>query len=471
MTRRTQGRRRVLGALASVAVGLTAGCSGTGGDDGGTSDDDATTDDTLETPETTTAETTDTTTTQAASPELRRQARELTTLLADGEFQQVSESFVPEAQEQLPPERIRSAWETQTDGKGAYQGIASAERTTVRGQTAVVVRTTFESGALRVLWIFANGEPAGLFLRQPEGSYEPPAYVDRDAFEETDLTLSSPACDLGATLSLPTGSGGVPAVVLVHGTGPNDRDLTVGPNKPFRDLAWGLSSRGVGVLRYDKRTFACDVSRADPVTIDDVTTDDAVTAVDRLREHDRVTWVGVVGHSQGGLAAPRIVDRSGADGMALLAAPAGDLWRLVPQQVRHLAELDGTVTDAEARQIEQVEAAARRITDGAFEMDETLLNASGRYWESLRSYDQTAVAADLGVDAFAGQGGRDYQVPPEDLDDWRGALGEDATYREYPALDHLLFPGEGESSPEEYVRPNSVARPVVEDLAEWVGGR
>lgn len=454
----------MLATLASVGVGLTVGCTGDGdGEDGAPTDDTPAT--------TTTTGTTQATTTRRASGDLRRRARELTTLLADGEYRQVSESFVPETREQLPPARLRSAWDTQTDGKGAYRGIASAERTTVRGRAAVVVRTTFESGALRVLWIFSEGEPSGLFLQQPAGAYDPPPYVDGDAFEETELTLSSPACDLRATLSLPTGSAGVPVVVLVHGTGPHDRDLTVGPNKPFRDLAWGLSSRGVGVLRYDKRTFSCDVSRSDRVTIDDVTTDDAVTAVERLAAHDRVDWVGVVGHSQGGLAAPRIADRSDADGMALLAAPAGDLWRLVPQQVRYLAELDGVVTDAEARRIEATEAAARRITEGEFEADEVLLDASGRFWESLRSYDQTAVAADLDVYAFAGQGGRDYQVPPEDLAAWRDALEESATVREYPSLDHLLFSGEGESSPRDYVRPNSVARSVVEDLAAWVGGR
>ncbi len=470
MTRRTQNRRRVLGALASVAVGLTAGCAGGGDGEDGAGADTTTETTTESTTTTTTTDTTDTTT-QEASGDLRRRARELTGTLAEGEFQAVSESFVPEAREQLPPERLRSAWQTQTDGKGAYRGIASVERTAVRGQTAVLVRTTFESGALRVLWIFAEGEPAGLLLQQPQGAYEPPGYVDRDAFEETDLTLSSPACDLGATLSLPSGTDGVPAVVLVHGTGPSDRDLTVGPNKPFRDLAWGLASRGVGVLRYDKRTLSCDVSRRDQVTLDDVTTEDAVTAVERLRDHDRVTWVGVVGHSQGGLAAPRIVDRSGAEGMALLAAPAGDIWRLVPRQVRHVAELDGEVTDAETRRIDRVEAAARRISEGDFEPDEVLLNASGRYWESFRSYDQTAVASELDVSAFAGQGGRDFQVPPSDLDAWREALGTDATYREYPSLDHLLFPGEGESSPQDYVQPNNLAPSVVEDLAGWVSDR
>ena len=59
---------------------------------------------------------------------------------------------------------------------------------------------------------------------------------------------------LPGTISMPRGDGPFPAVVLVHGSGPNDRDETIGPNKPFRDLAGGLASQGIAVLRYEKRT-------------------------------------------------------------------------------------------------------------------------------------------------------------------------------------------------------------------------
>ncbi len=55
---------------------------------------------------------------------------------------------------------------------------------------------------------------------------------------------------------MPVGPGPYPAAVMVQGSGPNDRDETIGPNKPFRDIAEGLSSDGIAVLRYDKRTYA-----------------------------------------------------------------------------------------------------------------------------------------------------------------------------------------------------------------------
>ncbi|PSQ56903.1 hypothetical protein BRD18_08230 [Halobacteriales archaeon SW_7_71_33] len=468
-------RRRLLVALGAAAAPTLAGCAGDGSEPDARTTDTRTGTGTGTDTRTPTSTSTSTSTPPATTADdLTARARELTVRLAEGEYAAVSTAFVGEAAEQLTPERLRSAWNQATATRGGFRAIVDTKRETEQGNEVVVVRAEFESGRLDVVWVFSGGRPAGLFLRPPESrSYEPPAYVDRDAFEEVTLALSSPACDLGATLSLPTGGETVPGVVLVHGTGPQDRDLTVGPNKPFRDLAWGLASRGVAVLRYDKRTFACEFSRQDRVTLDDVTTDDAVTALERLAARERVGWTAVVGHSQGGLAAPRIVRRSGAEvsGMALLAAPAGSLWQLVPEQVRHLARLDDEVTDTEAERIERVEAAAERITQGEFDTDERLLGASGRYWASLRSYDQTAVAADLDAHAFVGQGGRDYQVPPSALDAWRETLGDDATYRAYPALDHLLFEGSGPSRPADYRAPNGVARQVVEDLAAWVEAR
>src|SRR6202012_3381165 len=81
-----------------------------------------------------------------------------------------------------------------------------------------------------------------------------PSYVDPHAFTERDLDMGrSPK--LSATMSSPLGAGPFPVVVLGHGSGHSDRDETSGGNELFKDLAWGLASRGIAVVRYNKRTY------------------------------------------------------------------------------------------------------------------------------------------------------------------------------------------------------------------------
>src|SRR3546814_18138775 len=105
---------------------------------------------------------------------------------------------------------------------------------------------------------------------------------------------------------------GVPAVGLVHGSGPHDRDESIGPNKPFLDIPRGLAAQGIAVLRYDKRTKARPQDyAAGSVTIDSETTNDALLAVAALREEPGrgPPPLYVLGPSQGRMLAPRVRTR------------------------------------------------------------------------------------------------------------------------------------------------------------------
>ena len=138
---------------------------------------------------------------------------------------------------------------------------------------------------------------------------------------------SAPGVTLAGTVSVPDGPGPFPAVVLVSGSGLQDRDG--GPNnalfpqgfRMYRDLAESLRQRGVMVLRYDERGAGASTAGADP---QDVTTldyaADVAAAVRVLNDRDDVRWVGVVGHSEGGLIAPMVAnDEPAVDGVVLVA--------------------------------------------------------------------------------------------------------------------------------------------------------
>jgi dienelactone hydrolase len=303
--------------------------------------------------------------------------------------------------------------------------------------------------------------------------WSPPPYVALDAFVERDVLVgSSPA--LPGNLSVPKGEGPFPAVVLVHGSGPNDRNGTIGGNRPLQDLAWGLATRGVAALRYEKRTR---VAPAGVVTSKEEVIDAVRAAVTRLAETAEIDArrIVVVGHSQGGYLAPRIAHEvPGIAAIAVLAGPTRPLEDCLVDQLDYIASLGGPAED----QIRALTAAARtardRVRDPALRPEETVVvppgaSIPGAYFLDLRGYAPADVAARLEKPVFIAHGGRDYQVDDTDLKGWRAALPSSAIHV-YPSLDHLLRPGEGKATPASYATAGHVAEEIVRDLAEWVRG-
>jgi dienelactone hydrolase len=396
-------------------------------------------------------------------------------LFADESFEAAHGRLSEQAAAQITPDQLRDVWEQLRTQKGRFREIDGIEYRGPDREFQVFVATlAFRSGRQRAVVVLSEDAVAGLQF-PPGEEWQPPAYVDQSAFTERELSLSAgDGCSLGATLTLPTGEESVPGVVLVHGNGAQDRDQTIGPNKTFKELAWGLATNGVAVLRYDKRTLACDVDLAD-LTIDDVVTEDALTALARLRETERVSATMVVGHSFGGRLAPRIAARDDdVDGIVMLAALARPIPDAIVDQQEHLANVDGTVTETEQQALAEVRRIAERIRTLDIADDEVVLGFGGdEYYRTLQEYDHLATAADLAVPRLVAQGGRDWQVTDEaDLPLWRDALAGESNVRfqVYPDLNHRFQPGEGRETIEEYFRDVSVAEQLVVDVAEFVRG-
>jgi len=167
----------------------------------------------------------------------------------------------------------------------------------------------------------------------------PTHYVHPSDFRSSEISIGKAPFVLGGTLTVPVGPGPFPGVVLVHGSGPHDRDETIGANKVFKDLAEGLASRGIEVLRYDKRTFVYGAKLGDSISVDDEVMMDAAAAVTALRARPEIdaTHIFVIGHSMGALLAPEIGIRSApVAGIALLAPPGRPPWDIVLSQMRYL---------------------------------------------------------------------------------------------------------------------------------------
>ncbi len=428
----------------------------------------------------TTSGTTDTSIpSETVPPELADTALGLVRLMAEGSFAQVVLSFDETMTAALPAAGLAEVWRTLQQQTGDFVEPVGVRMETSAGYRAVIVTGLFGEAKIDIRIVFDGQERvAGLFFKPAETAYVSPSYVDAAAFTESEIAVRNGELSLPATLTLPRGEGPHPAVVLVHGSGPNDRDETFGPNKPFRDIAQGLATEGIVVLRYDKRTFVYGPeTESSVITVKEETVDDALAAFTLLRGVQGVdpSRVFILGHSLGGMLMPRIATGAPqAAGFVLLAAAARPLEDLILAQNRYLLSLDpGRSSEAESG-LAELEQQVQRVKDPALTVDtpaaELPLGIPAAYWLDLRGYEPATAAKAIDRPLLVAQGGRDYQVTEEDYEIWRESLSGrvDVTFVLYPELNHLFMAGEGVSRPSEYLVAGHVAEDVIGDVAAFV---
>ena len=246
--------------------------------------------------------------------------------LAAGETTRARASFDQRMRRAASEEKLTEIWREQTGALGALKAIQAGAGVERQGKLVHSVDLVFERGSLiaTVALDVPSHELAGLFFRPGRAQGASAPYVNPAAFRAEEVSFGKAPFVLSGTLALPLGAGPFPGVVLVHGSGPMDRDETVLANKPFKDIAEGLASRGVAVLRYDKRTFTHGKQIGPRISVDDEVVLDATHALEALRARRELDpqRLFVVGHSLGALLAPEIAERAPpVAGVALLAPP------------------------------------------------------------------------------------------------------------------------------------------------------
>ncbi len=405
----------------------------------------------------------------AAPPEAAENARQLIARFLAGDTAGFEAQATPEFKEKITDAALKdiSAQCVAQTGKlvefsGIPQELPHAKlhvfRQKVRCEQADLLFTV----ALTV-----DGKIAGFNL-----SALPPEPEPSGKFTEEAVTVGR-EIPLPGTLTLPAeGTPPFPVVIFVHGSGPHDRDETVGVNRPFRDLAHQLAERGIASIRYDKRSFA-HADKEFPTVYEETVQDAALAvdtaAADRRLDGDRIY---VLGHSLGGMVMPRIAATTPrAAGFICMAAPARPQREFLPEQLDYLARLPFNQSEEAVAQL----AAMRKLAEILDRRDYAALPKNRQtYYEDLEQFTPEA-ALEVERPLLFLQGGRDYQVSAERdfavyqrLFAARQLERNDVRFILYPKLNHLMFAGEGPSTPLEYGQPHTVDPEVADGIAAFI---
>ena len=383
--------------------------------------------------------------------------------IRDGNFNAATKHFSKRMQA-LSPAGLKGSWNQVYAQEGPLLGWKIFQRQNLpdsHDEISAQLRFHHATANSIVVVNSQTGEITSVLFKLPATA---PPYADRTKFDPDDVTVGP--YKLPGTLTIPKGNGPFPAVVLIQGSGPNDRDETVGSNHPFADIADGLASRGIVTLRYDKRTYAYRNLDPQKVTVDDEVVDDAVAAVRMLRArrdvaHDRIF---VIGHSLGAMLAPELAKKAWPVAGIVMLAPSG---RKLPQLMVEQARFLGQSSPA---QLAEIERQADQLSAHKMGTTQTFFGAPASYYYDLEARDEVAIARSLDVPILILHGSRDYPVIDEDIRDWQSGLKGDAKVRleTFPGLNHLFIAGADKPTPGDYFAPGHVDAAVIGTVASFI---
>lgn len=398
-------------------------------------------------------------------------------LFIAGKFDTAHSYFSEEGKTKVTSENLKQFWTNIESQLGKVKTI-DANGSKNQGEFyAVTVNGEFEKGKQNFVLTFNKDEKVvGLFMPPNSAAYKLPPYADSTTYTETYTYVGQKERQLAAVVTTPKNATKFPMVVFVHGSGPSDMDETIGPNKPFKDIAAGLASNGIGSIRYVKRTLIYAKDFDSTFTTKEEVSDDALSAIalaKTVQGADTKSFY-VFGHSLGGMLAPRLATLvPDLKGIVIAAAPARKLTDIIIDQNKYLVELSKDTTALMQQNLKnaitEIEK-SRFTTLGSIKPDSLVLGLPATYWIDLNNYDQLETAKNLKQRLYILQGGNDFQVAEIDFNLWKTALDNksNATLKLYPMLNHLLSAQMEKGTVAQYQIFANVDQQLVDDLSNWI---
>lgn len=378
--------------------------------------------------------------------------------------------------------------ETAAEGRAFRFRIGSAiSYTGVLSDDGKEIRGVFKQVAQLPLVLTKVDKPVA--LKRPQEPARPYPYKEEEVSFEN---KAAPGVVLAGTLTTPAGAGPHPAVVLISGSGPQDRDEALMGHRPFLVLADHLTRAGIAVLRYDDRGIAKSKGDFRAATSEDFATD-AVAAVAFLKGRPEIdaARIGLAGHSEGGLIAPMVAVRTGGVAfLVLIAGPGVTGEQILYEQGQAILKAQGMPEGVLRQQLEmqkkmfailraekdpgEAEKQLRALfPPGAPEAGERVKNLTAPWMRFFLFYDPAETLAKVKVPVLAIFGELDLQVlPSQNLPVVAAALERagngDYTVAKLPRLNHL-FQTAKTGAVSEYGQIEETMSPLaLETISGWI---
>ena len=399
-----------------------------------------------------------------------------------GNFQEAHTFFDESVKDKISPDELKLFWLRLGNTLGTYEAVEGAQNKSQGEFYQVTLECVFTKGTQGFTFIFNKSEKlVGFFVAQSsaEAAYVEPAYADTNLYSQKEIQIKFANGQMAGMLTTPKSGTNFPLVVLVHGSGPSDMDETVGPNKPFKDLAVGLAAKGIASIRYVKRSKIYPNEFTKIFTAKEEVLDDALAAIEIAKSTPGINkaQIFLMGHSLGGMLAPRIAALApDLAGIILAAAPARKLSDVIAEQNKYLYAVSGDTTAAMRKQFQEAANEidrSRLLKLGDIAPDSVILSAPASYWIDINNYDQLASARRFTKKILVIQGENDFQVSVQDFNIWRAALASNrnASFKLYPDLNHLLSSQKQKGNGMQYRTPANVSPKLIDDIAVWIKGK
>ncbi|KAI7972382.1 hypothetical protein EIK77_008845 [Talaromyces pinophilus] len=408
------------------------------------------------------------------------------TALRDGNWQALQQQFLPLLRYFITEKLLENAWRLVESNFGPLEHIGSPTCSVGWITLTASVPVHFKRARLNtVLRLTFSGHLFGIGMSP--FTWSPPKYADINSIRSINMSFGNWLSKTGGTLTLPAREASeqkYPCVILLGGSGPADRDSTVGALKPFKDIALGLTTNKIAVCRIDKTGFTYRYwYRLFGFNKQKYTLTQeygyVLHAIESLKRQPEISAdkIFIVGHSLGGLMAAHIAETNDSvAGCILMATPTDSMYRCLIRQVRYLASigenpgsLGGLVSNLEdfEKQADLADSSELSLSTLAEQLP---FGLGPNYWLECRSLNPIKTTKELQKPVLILQGGRDYQVTVDNYNELQSSLQSNAhtAFRLYESLNHCFVSGQGPSRPAEYTDPGNVEYEVIQDISQWV---